>query len=353
MARELEGKVAVVTGAASGIGLASTEAMLAAGARVVMADRDEAALEALRARHGEAVIPLAVDLLDPKDCASLLPRVLEMAGQLDILHANAGLYVGGDLVDADTGAIDRMLNLNVNVVMKNVHDVLPHMIERRKGDIIVTSSLAAHFPTPWEPVYASSKWAINCFVQTVRRQVFQARHPRRLDLARPRRHRLACGLAAGEAQGSQGVRKPAGARRSGQRGHVHADPATRHDHSRRCHAADEFRPLGACLLNPGELGFEPLKPVGEPDAANSRIRFDVRVEALRPSFVAPFPRWRSSAGCECGKGRGPPLGELQDIVGEADEAPLVGDLLDAAQEKLTEAARLLDLSEHRLGQLLS
>src|SRR5271169_3027456 len=112
-------------------------------------------------------------------------------------------------------------------------------------------------------------------------------------------------------------------------------------------------PLGACLLNPGEMGFEPLKPVGEPDAANSRIRFDVRVEGLRPSFVAPFPRWRSSARCESGQGRGPPLGELQDIVGEADEAPLVGDLLDAAQEKLTEAARLLDLSEHRLGQLLS
>src|SRR6266436_3903520 len=96
---------------------------------------------------------------------ALLPGVLEKAGQLDILHANAGTYVGGDLVDADTGAIDRMLNLNVNVVMKNVHDVLPHMIERRTGDIIVTSSLAAHFPTPWEPVYASSKWAINCFVQ--------------------------------------------------------------------------------------------------------------------------------------------------------------------------------------------
>jgi ribitol 2-dehydrogenase len=51
--------------------------------------------------------------------------------------------------------------------------VLPHMIERRTGDIIVTSSLAAHFPTPWEPVYASSKWAIDCFVQTVRRQVFK------------------------------------------------------------------------------------------------------------------------------------------------------------------------------------
>ena len=173
MARELEGKVAAVTGAASGIGLASSEAMLAAGARVVMIDRDEAALDALCSKHGDAVIPLIIDLLDPKDCATLLPQILDKACQLDILHANAGTYLGGYLVDADNDSIDRMLNLNVNVVMKNVRDVLPHMIERRTGDIVVTSSLAAHFPTPWEPVYAPSKWAINCFVQTVRRQVFK------------------------------------------------------------------------------------------------------------------------------------------------------------------------------------
>lgn len=173
MAKELEGKIAVVTGAASGIGLASTEALLAAGARVVLVDRDDAALAAICSERGDAAIPLVIDLLDPNACSTLAPRVLEMAGQIDILHANAGIYVGGDLVDADTTAIDRMLNLNVNVVMKNVHDVLPHMIGRRTGDIIVTSSLAAHFPTPWEPVYAASKWAINCFVQTVRRQVFK------------------------------------------------------------------------------------------------------------------------------------------------------------------------------------
>jgi ribitol 2-dehydrogenase len=173
MATELAGQVAAVTGAASGIGLASAEAMLQAGARVVLVDRDETALAAACERLGAAAMPLVIDLLDPVACASLLPRVLQMAGQLDILHANAGLYVGGDLVDADPAAIDRMLNLNVNVVMKNVHGVLPHMIARGSGDIIVTSSLAAHFPTPWEPVYASSKWAVNCFVQTVRRQVFK------------------------------------------------------------------------------------------------------------------------------------------------------------------------------------
>lgn len=173
MTDALAGKVAAVTGAASGIGLASAEAMLGAGARVVLIDRDAARLDEQRRRLGDAAIPLVLDLLDPAACKTLLPRVLALAGPLDIFHANAGLYVGGDLVDNDVDAIDRMLTLNVNVVMKNVHDVLPHMIARGTGDIVVTSSLAAHYPTPWEPVYASSKWAIDCFVQTTRRQVFR------------------------------------------------------------------------------------------------------------------------------------------------------------------------------------
>jgi ribitol 2-dehydrogenase len=173
MSRALEGKVALVTGAASGIGLASTQALLGAGATVVLADRDERALTALCERLGPAAVPLVIDLLDAAACATLVPRVLERCGQLDILHANAGTYVGGDLVDADPAAIDRMIQLNVAVVMKNVRDALLPMIARGTGDIIVTSSLAAHYPTPWEPVYAASKWAIDCFVQTTRRQVFK------------------------------------------------------------------------------------------------------------------------------------------------------------------------------------
>jgi ribitol 2-dehydrogenase len=173
MTQAFLGKVAAVTGAASGIGLASAQALIKAGARVVLIDRDQMALTAACAPHGDAAIPLLLDLLDAEQCASLMPQILDSAGRLDIFHANAGLYVGGDLVDAEHEAIDRMLNLNVNVVMKNVRDVLRHMIECKTGDIIITSSLAAHFPTPWEPVYASSKWAIDCFVQTVRRQVFK------------------------------------------------------------------------------------------------------------------------------------------------------------------------------------
>lgn len=68
---ELNGKIAAVTGAASGIGLASTEAMLAAGATVVLVDRDEKALERVCDRLGERAIPLKINLLDPGECAGI------------------------------------------------------------------------------------------------------------------------------------------------------------------------------------------------------------------------------------------------------------------------------------------
>ena len=170
--KPLSGKVAAITGAASGIGRASAEALLAAGARVVAIDRDAPALARMAAATPD-LLPLPLDLLDSADCATLVPRALALAGRLDIFHANAGLYLGGDLLEADPAAIDRTISLNVAVVMKNVRDVLAHMVAHGTGDIVVTSSLAAHFPTPWEPVYAASKWAIDCFVQTTRRQVFK------------------------------------------------------------------------------------------------------------------------------------------------------------------------------------
>ncbi len=171
---ELKGKIAAVTGAASGIGLASTEAMIAAGAKVILVDRDESALASVCERLGELAIPLVVDLLDAEQCAGLLEGILAKVDHLDIFHANAGTYIGGDLVEANLDAIDRMLNLNVNVVIKNVRTVAPHMIERGTGDIIVTSSVAGHSAIPWEPVYSPSKWAMTSFVQAMRRQLLKS-----------------------------------------------------------------------------------------------------------------------------------------------------------------------------------
>ena len=171
MAQSLQGKVALVTGAASGIGLATTRALIGQGVRVVMADRDGAALDRLAGELGEAAMPQVTDLLDADSCDAMVPEALAKAGRIDILHCNAGTYIGGDLTETDAASIDRMLNLNVNAVMKNVHAVIPHMTEQGGGDIIVTCSVAGHFPVPWEPVYSASKWAITCFVQTMRRQL--------------------------------------------------------------------------------------------------------------------------------------------------------------------------------------
>ncbi|QDY71105.1 SDR family oxidoreductase [Qingshengfaniella alkalisoli] len=171
MSETLTGKVAVVTGAASGIGLAAVEMLLKSGCKVVMVDRDTAALDTLVARLGDNAVPQVTDLLDFDSCNAMVPEILEKVGHIDILYCNAGSYIGGDIWDTDPESIDRMVNLNVNAVMKNINAVIPHMMERKTGDIVVTNSIAGHFPAEWEPVYSASKWAITSFMQGVRRQM--------------------------------------------------------------------------------------------------------------------------------------------------------------------------------------
>jgi len=171
MSESLQGKIAVITGAASGIGLATTEALLEQGATVVMVDWNEKALNDLVAKLGDRAIPQVTNLLDADSCNAMIPEILKKVDHIDILYCNAGTYIGGDLTETTPEAIDKMLNLNVNAVMKNVRAVVPHMSERKTGDIIVTCSIAGHFPTYWEPVYSGSKWAITSFVQGMRRQM--------------------------------------------------------------------------------------------------------------------------------------------------------------------------------------
>ena len=174
MPDSLSGKVAAVTGAASGIGLACARAMLEAGARVVLVDLAEDRLQSLCAELGKDAIPLTItNLLDPLSVARMTPSILEKTGQLDIFHANAGAYVGGEILEGDPDAWDRMLSLNINAVFRTVHAVLPHMVERKTGDIIVTSSVAGFVPVVWEPIYTASKFAVQAFVHTLRRQVIK------------------------------------------------------------------------------------------------------------------------------------------------------------------------------------
>jgi len=183
MDESLKGKVAAITGAASGIGLACTRALVAAGAKVVLIDRAEDRLAQLSAELGPDAMPLTVDLLRPADVSGLLPRILDLAEGLDIFHANAGAYVGGDVLAGDPDEWDRVLNLNVNAAFRSVHAVLPHLVAQKSGDIIFTSSIAGIVPVVWEPIYTASKFAVQAFVHTTRRQL--AKHGVRVGAVAP------------------------------------------------------------------------------------------------------------------------------------------------------------------------
>jgi ribitol 2-dehydrogenase len=171
MSQDLSGKVAAITGAASGIGLECARAMRRAGARVVLVDHAEDRLQHAVAEIGDGAHALRLDLTDGPAVDRLAERVVELAGGLDIFHANAGAYVGGPVIEGDPDSWDRMLNLNVNAAFRSIRAVLPHMSAQKRGDVIVTSSVAGFIPVVWEPIYTASKFAVQAFVHTVRRQM--------------------------------------------------------------------------------------------------------------------------------------------------------------------------------------
>ncbi|HCB0390615.1 TPA: SDR family oxidoreductase [Klebsiella pneumoniae] len=173
MNTSLSGKVAAITGAASGIGLECARTLLGAGAKVVLIDREGEKLNKLVAELGENAFALQVDLMQADQVDNLLQGILQLTGRLDIFHANAGTYIGGPVAEGDPDVWDRVLHLNINAAFRCVRSVLPHLIAQKSGDIIFTSSIAGVVPVIWEPVYTASKFAVQAFVHTTRRQVAQ------------------------------------------------------------------------------------------------------------------------------------------------------------------------------------
>lgn len=173
MTWNLDGKSAAITGAASGIGLACAEAMLAAGAEVVLIDKDVDRLEDVCRNLGTGAHAFPIDLFDPGSVSSLASGIVDRVGKLDIFHANAGAYVGGLVSEGDPDVWDRVLNLNVNAAFRSIHAVLPSLITQRFGDVVVTSSVAGVVPVVWEPIYSASKFAVQAFVHATRRQLIE------------------------------------------------------------------------------------------------------------------------------------------------------------------------------------
>lgn len=167
----LTGKAAIITGASSGIGRAAARRLAAEGMRLALVARSADKLDALAAELGGDAIAIPADVTQPSDVARVVETATARFGAIDVLFANAGAYVAGPVVEGDPDAWDAVIDLNVASVFRLVHAVLPGMIARRSGDVVVTSSISGHQAIHWEPVYSATKHAVQSFVHGVRRQV--------------------------------------------------------------------------------------------------------------------------------------------------------------------------------------
>jgi 2-dehydro-3-deoxy-L-rhamnonate dehydrogenase (NAD+) len=172
---ELPGKVAIITGAARGIGFAIAERLSQAGARVVIADVSEegaaAAVERLREGGGEAVGTVA-DVTSPDEVGAMVESALDAFGQLDILVNNAGI-TGRDAplwetTDEDWG---KVLGLNLTGVFYCCRAVVPHMRERRSGAIVNVASISGKEGNPNMIPYSVSKAGVICLTKALAKEV--------------------------------------------------------------------------------------------------------------------------------------------------------------------------------------
>ena len=141
------------------------------GAKLVLAARSADKLQALAGELGPNALAIPTDITASADVANLVERTVRHFGRVDVLFANAGVYIPGKVADGDPDAWSNLLNVNIDGVLRSVHAVLPHMQAQKSGDILVTSSISGFVDIHWEPVYSASKHAIQGFVHTLRRQV--------------------------------------------------------------------------------------------------------------------------------------------------------------------------------------
>jgi ribitol 2-dehydrogenase len=171
MNQSLSGKVAIVTGASSGIGRAIAFEFARQGVKQVLTARSADRLSALAQEiHSDAFV-VPADMTRPGDVEKIVEETISKFGRVDILLANAGIYISGDVIDGDPDAWDQLIATNVTGVFRLVRAVLPPMKTQGRGDILVTSSISGHQAIHWEPIYSASKHAIQSFVHGLRRQL--------------------------------------------------------------------------------------------------------------------------------------------------------------------------------------
>jgi short-subunit dehydrogenase len=160
-----------VTGATGGIGGAIARALHARGARLVLTGRREQQLAELKASLGEARVELVPLDLAERDGPA---RIAEAAGAVDVLVANAALPASGRVEDFTADEIDRALDVNLRAPIQLTRAVLPGMLERGSGHIVLVSSLAGKVATLRSAVYSATKFGLRGFAAGLREDAQQS-----------------------------------------------------------------------------------------------------------------------------------------------------------------------------------
>lgn len=159
----LKGKVAVITGANSGIGRATARLFAREGAKVVCCDIQETITpridEVIKSEGGQAVFA-KIDVTKQEDCDRMLATALETYGDLDILYNNAGGGIRKKLHEHTDEEWNFVLNLNLNAMFRGARAVLPHFIKKRSGNIVTTASTFGLLASAEYPGYCATKAAI-------------------------------------------------------------------------------------------------------------------------------------------------------------------------------------------------
>lgn len=167
----LAGKVAVITGASSGIGRSYARALSKVGTKLVLIGRTESKLNEVSAALPAPSIVVAGDVAETGLAETAIQQAIDVFGTVDIVLSNAGLYLGGNFAESSIEDVKDVISVNVLGAFAMVRAALPHMISSAKGDIIMTSSVAGHQSIHWEPVYSATKHSVQAFTHGVRRQL--------------------------------------------------------------------------------------------------------------------------------------------------------------------------------------
>jgi NADP-dependent 3-hydroxy acid dehydrogenase YdfG len=171
---DLREKVAIVTGASSGIGEAIAEALAQVGARVALAARRTERIEALARRLGASgaqTLAIPCDVRAPQDVERMVQTTLDRWGRLDILIANAGFGYRAPIVEGDIARWKDMLDTNLYGLLLTLKYGVRPMLAQHSGHVIVTSSVAGRVVTPGGGAYCGSKFAATAIAEALRMEI--------------------------------------------------------------------------------------------------------------------------------------------------------------------------------------